>query len=436
MMNKASRLLSVLLLPAALTACGGGGTSTTGAADKQAQPPKPPEPVELTFLYTSTGYPDADFMRDYGDPIKHRYPHISIKFMQSTKGNTLAELIAARADVDVIFTSIGALSGVLDSGIAQDLTDTVQTDKFDLNRLEPQSVDMVRKMSGGKLTALPIKSGAMVLFYNKDLFDKFGVAYPKDGMTWDDVYETAKKLTRVEGGQQYRGFVASTPHLAMTNPYSLDFIDPLTKKATFDNGRWNPFVETISRLYQLPGYEADAKVLSGGTQSDLFYKDRTAAMYVTFSSNYPRANEGMNWDVVRYPSMKDRPGVGAQPYPAYFVLSATSKHKEDAFRAIAHLTSDEVQMQQARIGNLPVVNNTSVRAVFGQDIPDLKGKNVLSMVETNYAPPRMYTKYDGHAQSLITTAFTEIITGTKDTNTALRHAAANLNAKIAEIDGK
>lgn len=435
MVNKASRLLSVLLLPAVITACGGGATST-GSTDKQVQPSKQPEPVELTFLYTSTGYPDADFMRDYGDPIKLKYPHVSIKFMQSTKGNTLPELVAARADIDVIFTSIGALSGVLDSGIALDLTETVQKDKFELNRFEPQTIDMVRNMSGGKLTALPIKSGAMVLFYNKDLFDKFGVAYPKDGMTWDDVYETAKKLTRTEGGQQYRGFVASTPHLAMTNPYSLDFIDPQTKKATFDNGRWNPFVETISRLYQLPGYEADAKLLAGGTQSDMFYKDRTAAMYVTFSSNYPRANEGMNWDVVRFPSMKERPGVGAQPYPAYFVMSSTSKHKEEAFRAIAHLTSDEVQMQQAKIGNLPVVKSPSVRAVFGQDILDLKGKNALSMVETNYAAPRVYTKYDGHAQSLITTAFTEIITGTKDTNTALRHAAANLNAKIAELDGK
>jgi multiple sugar transport system substrate-binding protein len=433
MNKKAWRYLCAPLLLASTAACGG---ADPAADTVKQQPAKQAEPVELTFLYTASGYPDADFMRDYGDPIKRKYPHISIKFIQSTKGNTLQELIVAKADIDVIFTSIGALSGVIDSGISLDLAETIQTNKFDLNRFEPSTIDMVRNMSGGKVLALPIKATSMVLFYNKDLFDKFGVAYPKDGMTWDDAYEIAKKMTRNDGGQTYRGFVTSLAHLAMTNQYSLDFIDPKTKKATFDNGRWNPFMDNLVRFFQIPGYGADAKVIVNVAQSDMFYKERTAAMLAHFSSNYPRANEGMNWDVVTFPTFKDRPGVGAQPYPAYFSVASTSKHKEEAFQAIAHLTSDEVQMEQARIGNAPVLKSQSVRAVFGQDLPDLKGKNTMAMLAAKFADPRVYTKYDGHAQSVITTSFTDIITGAKDTNTSLGQAAAILNAKIAEIDGK
>lgn len=42
---------------------------------------------------------------------------------------------------------------------------------------------------------LPITFSTVVLFYNKDLFDAAGVAYPTDGWTWDDVLAAAKKLT-------------------------------------------------------------------------------------------------------------------------------------------------------------------------------------------------------------------------------------------------
>ena len=31
--------------------------------------------------------------------------------------------------------------------------------------------------------------------YNRDLFDEAGVDYPKEGWTWDEFREVAKKLT-------------------------------------------------------------------------------------------------------------------------------------------------------------------------------------------------------------------------------------------------
>ena len=42
---------------------------------------------------------------------------------------------------------------------------------------------------------LPMTFSTVVLFYNKDLFDKAGVAYPTKSWTWKDELEAAKKLT-------------------------------------------------------------------------------------------------------------------------------------------------------------------------------------------------------------------------------------------------
>ena len=37
-----------------------------------------------------------------------------------------------------------------------------------------------------------------MLYYNKEIFDEAGVAYPTDSWTWDDLLAAAKKLTVVE----------------------------------------------------------------------------------------------------------------------------------------------------------------------------------------------------------------------------------------------
>lgn len=48
--------------------------------------------------------------------------------------------------------------------------------------------------------ALPYRSDFWVLFYNKDIFDAAGVAYPTNDMTWDEYADLARKLTSGEEG--------------------------------------------------------------------------------------------------------------------------------------------------------------------------------------------------------------------------------------------
>jgi len=47
---------------------------------------------------------------------------------------------------------------------------------------------------------LPKYHGALALYYNKDLFDEYGVAYPDDSWTYDDYLEAMKRLTRDRDG--------------------------------------------------------------------------------------------------------------------------------------------------------------------------------------------------------------------------------------------
>lgn len=81
------------------------------------------------------------------------------------------------------------------------LDDYMKTDPVlsDPKQIRTQANDMVR-FAGGHVYAT--QSGtlcSMQLYYNQDLFDKAGVAYPDDNWTWDDLRAAAQKLTVREG---------------------------------------------------------------------------------------------------------------------------------------------------------------------------------------------------------------------------------------------
>ena len=63
-----------------------------------------------------------------------------------------------------------------------------------VDNLSEATLDMYR--FDGKLYAIPSGVSTTLLFYNKDMFDAAGAAYPDESWTWNEYIETAKKLTR------------------------------------------------------------------------------------------------------------------------------------------------------------------------------------------------------------------------------------------------
>jgi multiple sugar transport system substrate-binding protein len=55
---------------------------------------------------------------------------------------------------------------------------------------------LVQRKYKGKIYAWPATFANYCILYNKDLFDKAGVPYPKDDWTWVDLLETAKKISK------------------------------------------------------------------------------------------------------------------------------------------------------------------------------------------------------------------------------------------------
>ncbi|MDF2720842.1 MAG: extracellular solute-binding protein family 1 [Paenibacillus sp.] len=425
----------------ALSACSG-GTGTNSSTDKKeaAQAPSQPtnpQPVELVFY--GAGFSEEPFMAEFGQYIKAKFPHITVKFIR-TDPDVLAGMVASGAQMDVqLSVDFQMKQNMIDFGLNYDHAELIKKNSYDTGKLNASSMQLLSNIGGGKVYGLPIYLTVPGLLYNKDLFDKFGTPYPKDGITWDESYEMAKKLTRSEGGINYRGLIAAFQALTVHNQLSLSYVDPKSNKALFvANNSWQKHVETLTRFYKIPGNEVDSKTAQGAALNTAFYKDKVAAMFATVpASSVFATNPTLNMDIATLPTYPDLPGVSGTPSAGVFGVSALSKHKDEAFQVLMYLTSKEYQLERSKQGAISVLSNDAdVRKAFGTADAALKGKNIQALSPSRFAPPGKASDYDHIALPQIVKSMTEVAIGSQDVNTALRTADEATEKAIGEYKAK
>ncbi|MDF2724039.1 MAG: hypothetical protein K0Q59_3714 [Paenibacillus sp.] len=394
------------------------------------------EKVELTFYYMHSDDIEKTFNESIAPRITKKYPNFTLKYMRNFKGTTLAEVTAAKTNID-FFAGLGAtLVTAKDYGYLGDVTDLVKTYKIDLDKFEPTSINIMKTITGGGIPGFPQKINSTALYYNKDLFDKFGVPYLTDNMTWDNVLDTARKLTRVDGGAQYYGLGLHVGNLMLVGDTAPKLLDA-TNHAALNNDYWK---KMFDRLLPLASISNDAKArndLANYTNSfKMFHTDRTVAIQVAnntvhtlISANAPT----MKWDIAQFPTFPDMPKAGPQPAPYYYYVSKTSPNREAAFLAIAELVNDANQLDAATKGNVPSFKDRSLLNSLGTAEPSLQGKNVKAYVPKTYSEITVLDPYASQANSALVAAFYDVVAGKKDAVTSLRDAQEAANKKIDEL---
>jgi len=426
---------AVALAGGLLSGCSGGepakSTESEGGAKKEK------EPVELVF-FSNNGDSEESFNIRFGDAIRQKFPAYTIKYIQRVAGSTeIQHLIASNTRFDLYFDSIGNFeSRMFDNGLQTDMTELIQTHGIDLSRFEPTIIDAMRQISDGKLHGLPVFNNNTILYYNKALFDKFGVPYPKDDMTWDEMNELSRKLNRSEDGKQYYGFAASSGHILRMNQLSIPNVDVATDTPTINKDeRWKQFFNTVFvNPAQDPGYQASGKI----PPLNAFIKDQTLAMYAYLSSLFfvsPTEMKALDWDMAALPTFKELPGVGSQAYPSYFGITKFATNTDAAMEVLRFLTSDEFQTDLAKKGMMPVLKSETVKKALGQDSP-FKDKNLQAIYYNKFAPIAPRAKYDVLLINNYYTLADPLAMGKTDMNSAFRQAEEQAMKDIADYKNK
>jgi multiple sugar transport system substrate-binding protein len=270
---------------------------------------------------------------------------------------SLAFIAGVEPDILMLDASSSAL--FINSGIVTDLTPFVAKDQdFSLKDFYPNVVDITRR--GNKLYAIPNDFTPMVVYYNKKLFEKAGVPYPKPGWTFEDFRRIAKALTIPgatkddpprQAGFSFTNWPAGWVMWIWNN--GGDHMSPDGKHAVgYLDGPKS--VEAVDFLRKLILEDRVAPSLSQAASLgvDLFANGEAA---MTVSGHWsmvgykaaPKGPDGkpkITWDdlgVVEMPHTIPQPQTVM--YESGYAIGSHCKNKEAAWKFIKYMTSHRVQ---------------------------------------------------------------------------------------------
>jgi multiple sugar transport system substrate-binding protein len=422
----------LLFISVLITACGNNSAATETTPKASTLPKESIPPKEIVI----SGFA-SEIMQDI---VTKHFPQYHFTFYKNSGEGAPKKLVETGSPIDIYYESIGQYTApgyALSLGLQYDMKDLVKKHNIDLKRFDDTAIQGMQDIGG--LYGIPLNLSPYVLYYNKDVFDKFGVSYPKDGMTWDQTSELAKKLNRVEDNVQYVGFVTDYSHPENSNQLSIPYVDPKTGKASIGSADWQSKWKVIFQSYFLnftsdTGYQNYLKTknpfLKGPEEP--FEKDLNVGMMLWFASiwnNNPEVFTKMNWDMVAMPTLTDAPRLGPQPYSSYLGVASISKNMDDAMIIIKYLVSDEVQMQLSKEGIVSALKSDAVNKVYGQNSP-IKGKNLQAIFYNKYAPQAKVTLYDQVVQRGMNADLDKLIRQQIDMNTYINIAEEKANKAI------
>jgi multiple sugar transport system substrate-binding protein len=432
--------LTLAVMLSLLAVCGGNsdsaaGSDTNGNDDKAGgKSVDDGKPVTLTVFNYKTNFADEEFKEIMADPIMKKFPNITLQLVnpQSNK-QTIEDFVASGDLPDIIFSASQAMNLFSDLNAAIDLNPILKKDGVDIGKFDPEAIKEINSLSAkGQLFAVPFSINFSVLFYNKDIFDKFAVPYPKDGLTWDDTLEIAKKLSRNENGVQYYPLFAQNIH-HLSSQLSLPLNDPKTGKAAVTTDGWKQVFDLYKNIMSFPG-------MLTMKPGPAFFNDRTLAMFADYGAKIGQLEEmynkgaPMNWDMVSYPVYKVRPKVGLGFAAHVLMISAQTPKKDQAVKVVEYLTSEENQTLIAKRDRIPGLKDQKIRDLFGTSLKSLEGKNVKAVFATTPAPSPPAAKYESEVKDEVTKASSQVAKGQIDVNTALRQAEEAANQAITAAE--
>lgn len=274
--------------------------------------PEPSSQVELSVAHAW----DATFMerqKQFDTLFMQRHPNIVIKSENTPWSDFRQKYLAQAAGgalPDLFYIHFSWAQDLIKNGTVIPLDDYVAKQP-DFDMADFTAPSMISYQRDGKLWVIPYDEGPGILFYNKDLFDKAGVAYPDDSWTLDTLKENAGKLTSGEGQDKVFGLLATpTPGDALMAPsYLFPFgaqylAEPkedqylLNNPAGVQTMEW--WMELRTKLNAVPN-PAEAQTFQQ-TNIDAFQFGR-AAMQLNGSWATPGISQNANfkWDVAKWP---------------------------------------------------------------------------------------------------------------------------------------
>ena len=281
--------------------------------------------------------------------------------------------------------------------------------------------------------AVPKDIDTIAIWYNKKLFDEAGVPYPTSDWTWDDLTETARKLTKADGSQY--GLAVKMDN-NQAGYYNLIYdkggyvISDDKKKSGWDDPKTIEGMNILDTWIK-EGLMPSAETMSENGEEVLFQSGKVAMVpQGSWMISSYKANEytAQNADIVELP--KDaKTGKRVSLYNGLgWAAAKNGKHTEEAWKLIEYLGSEPAQKKQAELG-------VTMSAYKGTSDAWVKSANFnlqayLNMMDDMVIRP--YSRSTVSWENADNEIITKVYTGELTMEEACKQMAKQMNEKLAE----
>ncbi|WP_034264636.1 ABC transporter substrate-binding protein [Actinospica robiniae] len=405
--RRSAAALAVGVLAAGLTACsssssGSGGASSTGTAAANDMA------AALQKKSTLTVWAWAPQDKDIAAAFEKKYPNVTINLVNAGTSTTeytkLQNALKAGSGVpDVAQIEYYALPQFALGGSLQSL------DGYGLDSLKsdyPQAVWDAIDINGS-LVATPQDTGPMALFYNKKVFDKYGLTVPT---TWDEYVADAVKLHAADPKEYITsdtgdpGFATSMIWQAGGKPFTassatnvtINTQDPGTKKWAAE---WDQ-LEEKGLLSQVAGWSSQWFTgLGNGTIASLV----TGAWMPANLEGSAAAASG-DWRVAPMPTYDGGTAASAENGGSADAVMKGSSNALVAAAFVQFMGTDAGEQILADSGGFPAENSILSSSSFQNQAPAYFGgqkiNQVLAGAASSVLPGWSYMPFQVYANSI------------------------------------
>jgi len=270
------------------------------------------------------------------------------------------------------------------SGKLYALDAVIKQDAFDLGSFQPSVIRALRDLGDGGIYGLAPFASSYALFYNKDLFDQYGIDYPTDNMSWDEVLQLAARFP-TSGQGDNRVFGLDTPYgpfeliSDMGRTLELSMTNNEGTATTLDSKSWSSLWHKVTDGFR-KGYITQAIQVEGSLslsdyiQNHPFLSGKAAMTVNDYSlmnyldSEIQKAGiKQFHWDVATEPvDPAKRNQATTFKIPTIYAVNAKSGNLRAAWELVKYVNSPESARKQARAKIYMLLSRTAFQPPDGE----------------------------------------------------------------------
>ena len=309
-------------------------------------------------------------------------PDIDVEFLHIPQNyfQKLHLLFASNLAPDVVFINNYFAPTYIKAGLLEDLSQYVDESKYFKKALDGFRYE-------GKIYAVPRDVSDIVVYYNKDLFDKFNINYPSKNWTLDDYLKIARAFSKhgIWGTSFETDAVFWLPYL-MSNGAGILSDDGkkivINQDMALDS---LDFYAALVNRYNVAPKKSDSASL---TMAQMFLQQKIA-MHVSGRWLVPKYSKDaqFDWDIAPFP--RGSKGSIVNIDSSGYAPSKSSAHKQEALEFIEFISSEkslDVLSQSGLI--VPARKDSAYSNVFLDKVQKPHNAGVfLDVIETGKSTP-------------------------------------------------